>query len=107
MKPKYMKKKLSVFLLCFSLGLISHTAMATSSTHSMRTSTGQIISVGDNYISMVDKIQQQPVSTRSYEVKEKSHKYTVNEYIYLVGNTYYTINIVNSSIHSITWDRKN
>ena len=99
-----MKKILSIALLSFSL--FSHSAIASSPINSIRTSTGQIVSVGDNYISMVDKFQQQPFSTRSYEVKERSNKYTVNEYIYLVDNTYFTVSIVNNSITSILWDRK-
>jgi len=99
-----MKKILSISLLCLSL--VSHTVIAASSVNSIRTSSGQIVSVGDNYISMVDKFQQQPFSTRSYEIREKAQKYTVNEYIYLVDNVYYTIALVNNSIRSITWDRK-
>ncbi|WP_174494142.1 hypothetical protein [Acinetobacter sp. Marseille-Q1623] len=99
-------KFIYILLAYFSFGLIS-LSYASSTTNSIRTSAGQLISIGDSYIHMVDKIQQEPLLSRSYEVKNQSEKYTVNELTYLIDNVYYTISIINGSIKEIKWDRKN
>lgn len=78
---------------------------AGNSTNSVRTSSGQVVSVGDSYAIMIDKFQQAPISTRSYEIIQNHEKYTVYEYIYRIDNSYYTILVKNSKIESISWDR--
>ena len=83
-----------------------HTVVAGIPTNAVRTDSGQIVSVGDSYISMINKFQKSPLSSRSYEIEENRLKYTVTEYYFLVDNSYYTITIMNNSIKSISWDRK-
>lgn len=87
------------------IAIISNVFAATS-TNTVRTATGQLVSIGDSYISMIDKFQQPPVSSRSYEYKDTTGQYTATEYVYLLENTYYTITIVNNAVKSIVWDRK-
>lgn len=86
--------------------MIVSNAYAASSTSTVRTASGQLVSVGDSYISMIDRFQQAPVSSRSYEYKDSTGQYTATEYVYLLENTYYTITIVNNAVKSIVWDRK-
>lgn len=95
-----MKKMILLFLL-----IISSNVIASIETRSMRTQSGKIVSIGDSYISMIDKFKSTPLSSRSYDVREGSTKYTVTEYVYVVNNIYYTISIINNSIKSISWDR--
>lgn len=97
-------KKLIIFFLLSTV--ISQDIFARSETRSVRTPIGEIVSIGDSYINMVNKFQEKPISTQSYEIKENKTKYTVYEYIYLIDDRYYTISIVNGLVKSISWDRK-
>lgn len=95
--------KVALFFLLFFYG---HIVTASTSTNSVRTNSGQIVAVGDTYISMINKFQEAPLSTRSYEVEKNSLKYTVTEFYYLVNNIYYTITVEKNTIKAISWDRK-
>lgn len=97
-----MKKIIFIFLFIF----LSFEAIAANESRSMRTPSGKIISIGDTYISMIDKLPEAPISSRSYDIKERHSKITVNEYVYLVYNIYYTFTVINNSITSISWERK-
>lgn len=79
-------------------------AYAGNSVNSIRTSSGQLVSIGDSYAIMIDKLKQAPISTRSYEIVKNREKYTLYEYIYHIDNSYYTILVKNSHIESISWD---
>jgi hypothetical protein len=90
----------------FSLLVYGQILIAGTPTNAVRTNSGQIVAVGDTYISMVNKFQEAPLSSRSYEIEKNELKYTVTEYYYLLNNLYYTITVEKSTIKAISWDRQ-
>ncbi|MPW43279.1 hypothetical protein [Acinetobacter guerrae] len=87
--------------------LISPTiSFAGSETSSVRSQTGSLVYIGDSYVNLMQKMQQAPVSQRSYEWEENRKKLTAVDYIYLIDNTYYTVTVVNNVVKKIVWDRK-
>ena len=103
----YMKKilKISGYLL-FVFAIGTSYATAATETRTIRTENGQLVSLGDSYIQLVQNMQQSPISVRNYEWKEGRKQLTASDYVYLVGNTYYTVTIVDNVIKKIVWDRK-
>ena len=103
----YMKKilKISGYLL-FIFAIGTSYATAATETRTIRTENGQLVSLGDSYIQLVQNMQQSPISVRNYEWKEGRKQLTASDYVYLVGNTYYTVTIVDNVIKKIVWDRK-
>lgn len=103
----YMKKilKISGYLL-FIFVIGTSYAIAATETRTIRTENGQLVSLGDSYIQLVQNMQQSPISVRNYEWKEGRKQLTASDYVYLVGNTYYTVTIVDNVIKKIVWDRK-
>lgn len=103
----YMKKilKISGYLL-FVFAIGTSYATAATETRTIRTENGQLVSLGDSYIQLVQNMQQPPMSVRNYEWKEGRKQLTASDYVYLVGNTYYTVTIVDNVIKKIVWDRK-
>jgi len=97
--------KLIQLALFFSLIVYGHSLTAGTATNAVRTNSGQIVSVGDSYISMMSKFKEAPLSSRSYEIEKNELKYTVTEYYYLVNNIYYTIIVEKNKITAISWDR--
>jgi hypothetical protein len=103
----YMKKilKISGYLL-FVFVIGTSYATAATETRTIRTENGQLVSLGDSYIQLVQNMQQSPISVRNYEWKEGKKQLTASDYVYLVGNAYYTVTIVDNVIKKIVWDRK-
>lgn len=101
---KYEKIAWSIFL---AFALSTTNIYASNSINSMRTPSGQLVSIGERYNSFISKIQLSPISTRNYEVEKDGEKYTIYEYTYLIENSYYTVSIKNNLVDSIIWDRKN
>lgn len=103
----YMKKilKISGYLL-FVFVIGTSYATAATETRTIRTENGQLVSLGDSYIQLVQNMQQSPISVRNYEWKEGKKQLTASDYMYLVGNAYYTVTIVDNVIKKIVWDRK-
>jgi hypothetical protein len=103
----YMKKilKISGYLL-FVFAIGTSYATAATETRTIRTENGQLVSLGDSYIQLVQNMQQPPMLVRNYEWKEGRKQLTASDYVYLVGNTYYTVTIVDNVIKKIVWDRK-
>lgn len=98
----------SLLFLVFSV-IISSSAFAGTSTTAVRTSSGQLVSVGDSLTEMSTRIGQSPISMNTYERKEgKEGKttVTVSNYIYEIENVTYTFTVVNNQIRKIEWIRK-
>ncbi|MCJ8160389.1 hypothetical protein [Acinetobacter zhairhuonensis] len=51
-------------------------------------------------------MQQPPISVRNYQWEEREKQFTASDYVYLLGNTYYTVTIVDNVIKKIVCDRK-
>lgn len=103
----YMKKilKISGYLL-FVFVIGTSYATAATETRTIRTENGQLVSLGDSYIQLVQNMQQSPISVRNYEWKEGKKQLTASDHVYLVGNAYYTVTIIDNVIKKIVWDRK-
>ncbi|WP_228130578.1 hypothetical protein [Acinetobacter tandoii] len=103
----YMKKilKISGYLL-FVFVIGTSYATAATETRTIRTENGQLVSLGDSYIQLVQNMQQSPISVRNYEWKEGRKQLTTSDPVYLVGNAYYTVTIIDNVIKKIVWDRK-
>ncbi|MFW1748918.1 hypothetical protein ACG9XW_22370 [Acinetobacter guillouiae] len=95
----------SLLFLVFSL-IISSSAFAGISTTAVRTSSGQLVSVGDSLTEMSTRIGQSPISMNTYERKEGKTTVTVSNYIYEIENVTYTFTVVNNQIREIEWIRK-
>ncbi|TCB36209.1 hypothetical protein E0H82_05415 [Acinetobacter sp. ANC 4910] len=102
-----MKKilKISGYLL-FVFAIGTSYATAATETRVIRAENGQLVSLGDSYIQLVQNMQQPPISIRNYEWEEGRKQLTASDHVYLVGNTYYTVTIVDNVIKKIVWDRK-
>lgn len=94
-------------ILALSLSLfISSFAIAGTSTSAVRTSTGQMVNVGDSVSEMMLRIAQSPVSMNSYEMKEGDLTVTASDYTYDIDNVIYTFTVVNNQVRKIEWVRK-
>ena len=100
---KILKNSAFIF---FALLVGTSVATAATETRVIRAENGQLVSLGDSYIQLVQNMQQAPISVRNYEWEEGEKKFTASEHVYLVGNTYYTVTIVDNVIKKIVWDRK-
>lgn len=85
---------------------ISSFAFAATSTSAVRTSSGQIVNVGDTASEMMMRIAQSPVSMNSYEVKEGDLTVTASDYTYDIDNVLYTLTVINNQVRKIEWVRK-
>lgn len=97
--------KNSAFIL-FACAIATSYATAAKETRVIRAENGQLVSLGDSYIQLVQNMQQPPISVRNYEWEEGDQQFTASDHVYLVGNTYYTVTIVDNVIKKIVWDRK-
>ena len=86
--------------------LLSNTVFAGTAASSVRTDSGQIVSVGDSLTEMSSRINQSPVSMNSYETKEGETTVTVSDYTYDIDNIRYTFTIINNQVKKIEWTRK-
>lgn len=94
-------------ILALSLSLfISSFAIAGTSTSAVRTSTGQMVNVGDSVSEMMLRIAQSPVSMNSYEMKEGDLTVTASDYTYDIDHVLYTFTVVNNQVRKIEWVRK-
>ncbi|WP_010114206.1 hypothetical protein [Acinetobacter sp. P8-3-8] len=85
---------------------ISSFVIAATSTSAVRTSSGQIVNVGDTASEMMMRIAQSPVSMNSYEVKEGDLTVTASDYTYDIDNVLYTLTVINNQVRKIEWVRK-
>lgn len=93
-----------IFTLIFTL-LLSNVVFAGTAASSIRTDSGQIVSVGDSMNDMMSRINQSPVSMSSYETKEGELTVTVSDYTYNIDNIRYTFSVVNNQVRKIEWIR--
>jgi hypothetical protein len=102
-----MKKilKISGYLL-FVFAIGTSYATAATETRVIRAENGQLVSLGDSYIHLVQNMQHPPISVRNYAWEEGEKQFTASDYVYLVGNAYYTVTMVDNVIKKIVWDRK-
>lgn len=94
-----------IFTLILTL-LLSNTVFAGTTASSVRTDSGQVVSVGDSFTEMSSRINQSPVSMNSYETKEGETTVTVSDYTYDIDNIRYTFTIINNQVKKIEWTRK-
>lgn len=94
-----------IFALTLSL-FISNAVFAGTSATSVRTSSGQIVALGDSISEMMSRVNQSPVSMNSYETKEGDLTVTASDYTYEIENILYTFTIINNQVRKIQWDRK-
>ncbi|WP_151807420.1 hypothetical protein [Acinetobacter bereziniae] len=85
---------------------ISGSVIAGTSTNTVRTISGQLISIGDSYADMSTRIAQSPISMHIYEKKEGKTTVTVSNYIYEIDQIYYTFTVIDNHIRHIEWTRK-
>ena len=78
---------------------------AASETTSIRTVTGQIVSIGDSFSDVVTRLNQSPKSMNSYEIKEDNVVKTVSDYVYEISGITYTLTIINNQVRKIVWSR--
>ena len=97
-----MHRILALFLSLF----ISSFAIAGTSTSAVRTSSGQMVNVGDTSSEMILRIAQSPVSMNSYEMKEGDLTVTASDYNYDIDNVLYTFTVINNQVRKIEWVRK-
>ena len=93
-------------IVLMTLSMSPTLVFASSETNSIRSQNGSLVYIGDSYANLMQKIQQAPVSQRSYEWEENRKKLSAVDYIYLIDNTYYTVTVVNNVVKKIVWDRK-
>ncbi|WP_130803058.1 hypothetical protein [Acinetobacter ihumii] len=99
-------RKLFVYSVFMALLSSSTLILASTETNSMRSQSGNLVYVGDSYANLMQKMQQAPISQRSYEWQENRKTLSAVDYIYLIDNTYYTVTVVNNQVKKIVWDRK-
>jgi len=78
---------------------------AASETTSIRTVTGQIVSIGDSFSDVVTRLNQSPKSMNTYEIKEDNVVKTVSDYVYEISGITYTLTIINNQVRKIVWSR--
>lgn len=94
-----------ILALMLSLSL-SSIAIAANQTTTLRTPTGQLVSVGDSYTELVTRMDQSPLSMNSYEWKQGKNRYMAMDYLYQIENTVYTVTVVNNQVKKIEWINK-
>ncbi|OTG65597.1 hypothetical protein [Acinetobacter silvestris] len=94
-------------ILIFFLSLTcSSLLFAANETDTLRTANGQLVTIGDSYTKLIDRMDQSPLSMSSYEWKEGKNSYTAMDYIYQIENTIYTVTVVNNQVKKIEWINK-
>ena len=94
----------SILIFFFTI-TISSPLFAATETSSMRTSSGQLVSIGDSLSDMVARLDQSPKSMNSYEIKEGHLIKTVSDYSYEIAGVTYTFTIMNNQIRKIVWSK--
>lgn len=103
----YKMKTIYTLSLYLMLSLFSVSMVyAANETRSLRTATGQIVSVGDRFSQVIEATNQTAHLIQSYEWKENKNRYTANVYHYEDGNSVYNITVVNNEVKKIEWFRK-
>jgi len=97
-----MKNSLVLVLSLF----ISNFVYASTAASTVRTSSGQLVSLGDSYEEMASRINQSPISMRSYETVQVEKMITASDYTYEIENILYTFTVINNQIQKITWIKK-
>lgn len=92
--------------LAFSI-CISSFAFADSAASTVRTTSGQLVTIGDTIAEMSSRINQSPISMNSYETKDGETTITVSDYTYEIENILYTFTVTKNRISKITWIRPN
>ncbi|MDR0236308.1 hypothetical protein [Acinetobacter sp.] len=85
---------------------ISGSVFAATSANTVRTSSRQLISVGDSFAEMNTRIAQSPISMQTYEKKEGKTTVTVSNYTYEIDQINYTFTVIDKQIRKIEWIRK-
>lgn len=96
-------KKTLVFSL--TMMMASFTFAGTSAS-TVRTHSGQLVSLGDSISEMTSRIGKSPISMNSYEIKQGDTTITVTDYVFEIENILYTFTLNNNKITKIEWDRK-
>ncbi|AXY57521.1 hypothetical protein CDG60_13710 [Acinetobacter chinensis] len=90
------------YILSLALSLCVSTAVfAATESSSVRTPTGQLVSVGDTLTEMEERMGQSPESMNTYELKEKDHSHIASAYVYEIDNSIYTLTVVNNQVKKI------
>lgn len=93
-------KSILIFFLAFTCsGLL----FAANPTDTLRTSNGQLVTIGNSYTELVKRIDQSPISMHSYIWKEGKKSSTAMDYLYQIENTLYTVTVVNNKVRKIEW----
>ena len=96
----------SIFTCIIALTMSASTlTFAASETTSIRTVTGQIVSIGDSFSDVVTRLNQSPKSMNTYEIKEDNVVKTVSDYVYEISGITYTLTIINNQVRKIVWSR--
>lgn len=79
-------------------------AYAGNDARSMRTPDGKVISLGDSRQTVIDGFRRdKPISVRDYIYRNGRVVANATDYIYSVGNSVYTITVVNEAVYRISW----
>lgn len=93
--------------LLFSLTMMMASfTFAGTSASSVRTHSGQLVSLGDSISEMTSRIGKSPISMNSYEMQQGDTSITVTEYVFEIENILYTFSLNNNKITQIKWDHK-
>lgn len=93
-------KSILIFFLSFSYaGLL----FAANQTDTLRTSNGQLVTIGNSYSEFIKRMDQSPLSMHSYPWKEGRNSSTAMDYVYKIENTLYTVTVVNNKVRKIEW----
>ncbi|WP_445660917.1 hypothetical protein [Acinetobacter sp. F16] len=76
---------------------------AANETSSIQTPEGQLISLGDTFTDMQNRLNLSPNSMNTREFKEGGNVYLAMDYKYEIENMMYTITIVNNYVKRIEW----
>ncbi|NNG76625.1 hypothetical protein HLH10_09975 [Acinetobacter sp. ANC 4277] len=93
---------LKQLLPCILLTAMSF-AYAANETSSIRTPEGQLISLGDTFTDMQNRLKLSPSSMITREFKEGKNLDLAMDYKYEIENMMYTITIVNGRVKKIEW----
>ena len=93
---------LKKLLPCILLTAMSF-AHAANETSSIRTPEGQLISLGDTFTDMQNRLKLSPNSMITHEFKEGKNLDLAMDYKYEIENMMYTITIVNDRVRKIEW----
>lgn len=93
--------------LLFSLTMMMASfTFAGTSASSVRTHSGQLVSLGDSISEMTSRIGKSPISMSSYEMQQGDTSITVTDYVFEIENILYTFTLNNNKITQIKWDHK-